>query len=153
MKKTLLIIIALLCASSLFAWEWTKEGDTVTVLPNEKSTILNVSEDAPWFNSEYEKLKIIISEGITEIYDFTFKGSKNIACVIIGSTVTRIGKEAFADCPNLEFVDLSESLISIDDMAFFDCPKLNNLIIPGDGTELGKKVIGSSTPSNELEEA
>ena len=148
-KKTILLIGTLLCACSLFAWEWEKEGDTVTILPNEKSTILNASEDAPWFNDENEKLKIIISECITEIYDGTIKGSKNIASVIVGSTVKRIGKEAFANCSNLEFVDLSESLLSIDDRAFYDCPKLNTLLVPGENTEIGKDILGSSNYVNE----
>lgn len=151
MKKTLILMAALLCSSFMFAWEWEKEGDTVTILPNEKSSVVTFSADAPWFNNEIESLHIVIGDGITGILENSFSGSSNIESVEFCSTLEVIGNEAFSGCTKLSNVTLPESLQKIGDKAFFDCPLLNNVIVPGTETEVGEDVFGSTTAVAEEE--
>ena len=146
MKKAFLFLLTTLLCSSLFAWEFSKAGNLVTILANAKSTFVSYYSAAPWFDPETEELHLVINEGITSIEASCFAGSKNIVSVTIPDSCKVIKQGAFANCPNLQHVSIPTSTkLVIEDKAFYDCPNLTP-VITGSNTVLGKDVFGLSKP-------
>lgn len=136
MKKTFLLVLALLCSSLAFSWEFEKEGNIVTILPNSKSTTVSSYKAAPWFNDEIDTLHIVLADGITGVRENTFAGSKNIVSVTVADTVETIGADAFRGCEKLSEIILQPTLKSIGSRAFQDCPLLKNVKIPSNNIEI-----------------
>ena len=62
--------------------------------------------------------RLIISEGITSIGNYTFEFCDYITMVDIPNTVTSIGHQAFYECDSLTYITLSENIKHIGDNAF-----------------------------------
>ena len=62
--------------------------------------------------------RLIISEGITSIGNYTFEFCDYITMVDIPNTVTSIGHQAFYECDSLAYITLSENIKHIGDNAF-----------------------------------
>jgi hypothetical protein len=62
--------------------------------------------------------KIVIPEGITQIYESAFSGNEHITSVIIPEGVTHIGSNAFFNCKKLEDIVIPQSVIHIGGSAF-----------------------------------
>ncbi len=82
---------------------------------------------------------IVLPDGITEIADETFFGTK-IKSIVIPEGVKKIGRGVFENCFELEDVWLPTTLQELGARCFLDCHKLRHL-------DLGKKLttIGEST--------
>ena len=146
MKKALLFLLTTFLCTSLFAWQWNKEGNLVTISANSKSSFVSYYSTAPWFDDEIKELHIVINEGITSIEPSCFQGSKNIVSVTIPDSCTIIKEDAFRDCPNLFNVSIpTNTKLVIKDRAFYDCPNLTP-VITGSKTVLGKDVFKLSQP-------
>ncbi len=76
----------------------------------------------------------IIPEGITEIGNSAFEGSK-LERIAVPKSVTKIGNRAFYGCSNLTDVRLQEGLASIGQLAFYKCG-FSSITIPSTVTEI-----------------
>ena len=70
--------------------------------------------------------RVILSEGITSIGDYTFEYCDHITTIDIPSTVTSIGRQAFYNCKLLENITLSENIRYIGGSAFSNTAHYND---------------------------
>ena len=90
----------------------------------------NVDPVAPWRHVNSKIEKIVVSEGITNLYEKAFTGCYNVKEVSLPSTLTYIGEKVFYGCTSLKSLTLPEGLKSIDYIAFAYCG-LESIVIPG----------------------
>ena len=118
---------------------------------------------------------IIISEGIEEITNYTFRGLKNLKGeLILPESLTFIGRLAFYQCSNLigdliipdnvsyigdwafsrcgfdGLLRLSKNLDNLPEMVFYDCSLKGDLIIPEGITSIGSMAFKGNEFSGKL---
>jgi hypothetical protein len=78
-----------------------------------------------------------ISNTVTSMGDYAFKGCSGLMSIEIPNSVTGIGDYAFSDCSGLTSIKLSSNVTIIGDEAFSDCSGLTNIKIPSSVTHIG----------------
>lgn len=81
-----------------------------------------------------------IPNGVVEIGDFAFFGSKNLVSVTIPESVTKIGEWAFA-LGGLKIANIPNKVKTIGDYAFEFCKNLEQVYIPAGVTHIGENVF------------
>ena len=81
-----------------------------------------------------------IPNGVVEIGDFAFFGSKNLVSVTIPESVTKIGEWAFALC-GLKIANIPNKVKTIGDYAFEGCENLEQVYIPACVTYIGENAF------------
>ena len=71
--------------------------------------------------------KVILSEGITEIGDYTFSGCSAIEQVVFPPSLQTIGKRAFSNCSSLTDINLPSGIETLGEGCFYSCEKLQVL--------------------------
>lgn len=94
----------------------------------------------PWVDQKYWIEGVVLSEGITEIYDYTFGSYYQLRSVSLPSTLTKIGDHAFEYDDKLEYIALPAGLQTIGARAF-QYTGLREIIIPGSVTEIGESAF------------
>lgn len=92
----------------------------------------------------FEKQRLIISEGITEIGDYAFARSgfamdtpQGFSSLVLPSTLKKIGSSAFYACTGLTQLHLPEGLTDIGSWAFSYCDGLTQLTLPSSLLNIG----------------
>ena len=67
---------------------------------------------------------IILSDGITEIGDYTFDSCENLKSITIPGSVTKIGNYTFKNCKSLKSITIPSSVTEIGEGAFWNCDSL-----------------------------
>ena len=101
-------------------WEFSDDG-TLTI-SGEGEMVNYEWVNYPW-SYEYEDYisRVVISEGVTSIGDFAFRGCSSLASIEIPESVTSIGEGAFCDCNSLSSINVLENnpaYCSIDGVVF-----------------------------------
>ncbi len=96
---------------------------------------------APWYDYQDQIFKVKISDGITNIFDYSFYSCKELVSVDIPDTVTEIGEFSFSSCIRLRSVELPDGLEKIGNEAFF-ASGLKELHIPAGVTDIDRNVFG-----------
>ena len=100
------------------------------------SYIIHDSGISPF--SQKETLKeVTLSNFVTEIKSYAFKGCVNLKVVIIPNSVTSIGDYTFYGCTGLSNITIPNSVTSIGDYTFYGCTGLSNITIPNSVTSIG----------------
>lgn len=92
----------------------------------------------PWWDYRAKISRVVVSEGITGIYQSSFYGCENLYQVELPSTLTRIGANAFTDCSSLSSISLPEGLKVLGDGAFSMCRSLSQVTVPASVTSIGE---------------
>lgn len=93
-----------------------------------------------------------LPEGITEIWDATFKGCAKLTLDHLPASLTKLRTYVFSNCSNLELTTLPEGLTDIGAYAFLNCTKLN-VPLSNRITTLNKDCFsGTSIEINQLPE-
>ncbi|MBD5260332.1 MAG: leucine-rich repeat domain-containing protein [Bacteroides sp.] len=165
MKKTLLLLLTLLSATSTPArdFTYTYEGQTLTytVIDEEAKTCETKSSPNGTVHSISGSLTIPSSANgytVTAIGENSFRDCSNITELTIPTTVSSIKEDAFYMCSGLTSVTLpvttierlafcccsgltsvtfTESLRSIEESAFTSCDRLTSVYIPKSCTSVG----------------
>ena len=80
---------------------------------------------------------MMISEGVTSIWEWAFYNCSGLKSVTIPSSVTSIGESAFRDCSELTSVTIPEGVTSIGKETFYGCSGLTSVTIPSGITSIG----------------
>ena len=139
MKKTFLLLAALIIASTLWAQTFTLEGikyqitseTTVMVVGQDESQPLVFLPPAIQYNSQ--------SYNLTKIGSGAFFNRKSLGNILLPLSVTMIDKDAFGGCTSLSTVTFTgnSKLQTINGGAFYECTSLSSFDIPGNVTSLG----------------
>ncbi len=68
--------------------------------------------------------ELTIPDGITEIYQYAFRGCSNLTSIVIPDSVETIGDYAFSGCSNLNSIVIPDSVDTIGFYAFYRCSNL-----------------------------
>lgn len=99
------------------------------------SYIIHDSGISPF--SQKETLKeVTLSNFVTEIKSYAFKGCVNLKVVIIPNSVTSIGDYTFYGCTGLSNITIPNSVGTIGNCAFSGCTSLTEMIIPNSVTTI-----------------
>ncbi len=98
-----------------------------------------------WYDYKSEITKVIIEEGITNIYAWAFRDCTNLTQVVIASTVESIENSAFMNCQKLKSIKLPQNLTYLGDDVFMDCKALKSIVIPDGITVIPKGAFADCT--------
>ena len=71
--------------------------------------------------------KVVIPEGVTEIFNNAFAWNNKVTEVVIPDSVTRIGMNAFYQCTGLKNIAIPNSVTTIEGSAFDHCTALKTV--------------------------
>lgn len=95
--------------------------------------------------SDYNNLKLVISDSVTNIGNRSFRGCIGLTSVIIPDSATIIGIGAFEYCTNLTSITLPDALARIGDSAFWNCTSLTSITLSDSLTSIGNYVFSGCT--------
>ena len=108
------------------------------------SYIIHDSGISPF--SQKETLKeVTLSNFVTEIKSYAFKGCVNLKVVIIPNSVTSIGNYTFSGCTGLSNITIPNSVGKIGYCAFSGCTSLTEMIIPNSVNEINEGIFKGCT--------
>ena len=92
------------------------------------------------FFEQYNRVKIVVPEGVTHINGYEYDGSRTnfinysnrcekVVSIVLPSTLTRIGVAALSNFPNVTSIEIPEGVTSIRRYAF-SCCGITNLQLP-----------------------
>ena len=91
--------------------------------------------------------KVVVGEGVTTLYDRTFRRFYALETVELPSTLTTIGEAGtgvFQSCTNLKNIVLPESVKVLGEGAFVECTSLESINIPAGITRIEKNTFNAS---------
>lgn len=106
--------------------------------------------DTPWYPHRTSIKRAYISDGFTNIGEYTFEDCGNLTYVRIPNSVTEIGASSFAHCSSLRNIDIPNSVSSIGAHAFGDCANLTSIRIPWRVTKLAWNVFSDCKSLTEV---
>ncbi len=114
---------------------WGAFGNTVTWVLDD-SGMLTISGEGDFYhtNTDYSIFKadikkVIIEQGITNIYGGAFAGCSCLTSIAIPDSVTSIGESAFSGCSSLTSITIPDSVKNIYQRAFSGCDSLEDVHI------------------------
>lgn len=155
MKKTLLVLMALLTTSVALAYDFSAlapSGQRLYYTIIGSSVQVNRQNTTPPYYSNYPTGNLTIPSSVsyngttypvTSIGSYAFYYCSGLTSVTIPNSVDSICERAFGYCTSLKRVNLSESLTTIGDYAFFACDSITRLTIPNSVTTIGAYAFGS----------
>ena len=106
---------------------WTLDADgTLTISGTGAMYNYNQNNRVPWPSTIK---KIFLTDGITSIVNYAFKGCSLLNRIYIPNSVTSIGQLAFYGCSNLNSISIPNFVTSIGKYAFGHCSALTNVNI------------------------
>ena len=151
MKKTLLLLVALITATIAFAYDVQIDGIYYNL--NDTNQTAEVTQLTEWLdtsNISYFQSNISIPEkitynateyNVTSIGKWTFSFCKSLTSITIGNNVTSIGEGAFFNCESLTSITIPNSVTSIGYDAFYCCSSLTSITIPNSVTSIGERAF------------
>ncbi len=100
----------------------------------------DVTPAAPWAPIRDSIEKIVVSEGIENLYEKAFTGCYNVTEVSLPSTLRWIGEKAFYGCFELRSLTIPEGVQDLGYMSFSNCG-LESIVIPGSVTSMDMSVF------------
>ena len=124
------------------------------------------SSDVPWYSNRSYVKTVEISDGVTSIGNYAFRGCSGLTSIEIPNSVTSIGMYAFSGCTGelivncnipsstsanesvfcdskFKSVKIGEDVTSIGDYAFCDCDSLVSVTIGNSVTSIGSSAFSS----------
>lgn len=154
MKKFLLTFMAVVCMAIGFSTIVAhgeiytgRCGDKITyALDTEKLTITisgegdmyeqSMPNSVPWYNYRDYIKSVVIENGVTNVGNYAFLGSKNLVNVVIPNSVVSIESYAFFDCESLANILIPSSIDTIGNNAFYLCSDLLCALYEGSESDL-----------------
>ncbi len=87
---------------------------------------------------------IKFDKNVTEIGEKAFRGSSQLANIILPKTVTKIGNEAFLTCQWLTDLKIPHNVVEIGINAVSGCNRLTSIVIPESVTTIGAAAFSNN---------
>lgn len=118
---------------------WEQVGDVLYIYGTGDMYInYEYLDEIPWYSIRSEISKIVISEGITSIYDSAFANFGLVKEVVLPNSLRKIGPAAFITCTSLETITLPYKTTFIESGAFCNCTSLKEIVIPASVLEISR---------------
>ena len=144
MKKTLLLLVALITATIAFA---QTEIDGIYYNLNDETKTAEVTSNSNKYSGDItipEKVTYNATEySVTSIGEWAFYECSSLTSISIPNSVTSIGYAAFLDCSSLTSISIPNSVTSIGEGAFAGCSALTSISIPNSVTSIGSQAFHS----------
>ena len=144
MKKTLLLLVALITATISFAYDVEIDGiyynldhdnkiAEVTYLYHSSDNYSGVTTITIPSSVTYNS----VTYSVTSIGEYAFYACDALTSITIPNSVTSIGEYAFRYCSSLTSITIPNSVTSIGRYAFSECKSLTSITIPNSVTSIG----------------
>ena len=122
---------------------WSFDKDTTALVLDGSGEIphFESSTAVPWYNARHGVKKLILSEGITAIGNYSFYYLPLLEEVVLPSTITSFGNYSFAFCSTMTTLTIPEGVTSIGDSCFEGCAALKTVFVPYTVTNIGSRAF------------
>lgn len=137
--KLILLLLFLFCSVSVVSAEnikWSVDNNTLTISGKGEIADYTSENKPPWYDSDFKKL--VLSEGITSIGDWSFADCTALEKVHFPSTLKSVGERAFYNCIELDEILLPANVTKICSGAFNSCTQVKKVSLPAALTYIGE---------------
>ncbi len=118
-------------------WELDTDTGELTISGSGAMEDYSLSTASPWYSYRSSIKTVNISDGVTNIGDYTFYECKNLMNIEIPIGITSIGNFAFRGCGSLTEIEIPMGVTRIGSTAFSRCSSLLDIRIPTSVTWIG----------------
>lgn len=124
-------IVSTTAINTNLSWRITEQGELIVEGSGGIPTYTKTGDgsNAPWHAYQSQIKKVTISENITSIGNYAFRGLTQSESVSLPSTLTSIGQTAFENNTNLKSATIPNMVSSMGKYAFKDATNLTSLTI------------------------
>ncbi|MBQ1532313.1 MAG: leucine-rich repeat protein, partial [Solobacterium sp.] len=115
--------------------------DTELTIPAEIDGNKVTSISANAFKNKTAITKVILPEGMMQLYGYVFAGCTSLEEIVLPSTLTMIGDHCFSGCKSLKTINPQEGIVTIFAYAFENCTSLEEIHLPDSVTKMGYQVF------------
>lgn len=127
-------------------WDFNADTKTLTISGSGAMTdYIAVDDTQPWKANRENINKLVISDGVTRIGNYSFTYLGNITEVTVPQSVNSIGNQVFYMCTRLAKVTILGSVAEIKGSTFSQCRELKEITIPATVTSIGKNAFDKCT--------
>ncbi len=140
------IILTFICALFTIAQahaSWSLSSDGVLTITSNYE--YSQQDYYPWYDKRESIKSIVLTDAVTSIGYWAFRGCTSLTSVTLPNSVTSIGEYAFSGCAGLTSVTLPNSVTSIGEYAFSGCAGLTSITIPNSVTSIGYSAFSDCT--------
>ena len=120
-----------------YSTTWMLTSDGTLIIGGDGYMSNYAQGEAPWYEYRKQITNLVVTYGVRNIGENTFRRCTNLVSVTISDSVTTINDYAFHGCSGLTKITLPERLDIIGDSAFSGCEQLADIVIPDSVTEIG----------------
>lgn len=91
----------------------------------------------PWFNRKNDITKVLISDGVQNIGEYSFNEFTNLSEIIMPDSIIKIGQDSFSNCSSLTQLLIPNNVTEIGNYAISNCSNLIEVILPYGLTKIG----------------
>ena len=146
MQRMLLMLVGLVCASQVSAYEAENEdGVVISYSINGNDAYVTGAQETSVLKIPETVVKSGISYNVTRISTGAFNGSSSLESVILPNSITQIELIAFKECISLSYIAFPAQLKEIGNLAFGDCTSLKEIELPDNVIKIGESAFSGCT--------
>lgn len=133
-------------------YSFTSADGVMTISGSGKmKNYLNVGSavNCPWKDYKQDIKKVIFTDGVQSVGNYSFYGCTQLTQVIISDTVTDIGNNAFDECSKLSQVTIGNKVQKISGNAFNNTA-ITSIVLPESVSDLGLYSFGNCSFLSEV---
>ncbi|MBR7052140.1 MAG: leucine-rich repeat domain-containing protein [Bacteroidaceae bacterium] len=115
---------------------WAYADGTLTISGSGEMADYAKMTDCPWYDRRMTTTRLVISDAVTSIGNYTFFDYRYLTTVDIPASVTRVGSWAFTYCSRMETATIGSGVTSIGYNAFYACTVATDVYCYADPTKL-----------------
>lgn len=141
MKKTMLMLLALIMSVSMGAMDFEEDGISYDILSSDDRTVEVVNNNSAYVGDVVIPARVShdgTTYTVAAIHFQAFFKCTDLYSVSIPETVTDMGRYSFTQCTSLQEVTLPKNATAIPDGMFWGCTSLKTIKLPSGVTEIGE---------------
>lgn len=153
MKKTMLMLLALIVSVNVGAADFEEDGISYDILSDDDRTVEVVNNNSAYVGDVVIPARVThdgTTYTVAAIHFQAFFKCADLYSISIPETVTDMGRYSFTQCTSLQEVTLPKNATAIPDGMFWGCTSLKTIELPSGVTEIGEYAFANCSALGDI---